>query len=91
MATRTPPPSRTLDQFVVRFPDGMRDKISDLAKQNGRSMNAEIIARLEQSFSRAPVSGASFDEMISRLDERGRQYFFVMYQALIDAQEKPED
>lgn len=43
-------PSRGSDQFMVRFPDGMRDKIRQAADSNGRSMNAEIIARLEASF-----------------------------------------
>lgn len=32
---------------MLRFPDGMRDRIADLAKKNGRSMNAEIVQRLE--------------------------------------------
>lgn len=45
------PPSRTAEQFVVRFPDGMRDRIAEAAKNNKRSMNAEIIARLESSLS----------------------------------------
>ncbi|CAJ0737809.1 DNA-binding protein [Ralstonia mannitolilytica] len=44
------PPSRTADQFVVRFPDGMRDRIAVAAKASGRSMNAEIIQRLDDSF-----------------------------------------
>lgn len=44
------PPSRTAEQFVVRFPDGMRDRIAAEAKQNNRSMNAEIVARLSDSF-----------------------------------------
>lgn len=44
------PPSRTAEQFVVRFPDGMRDRIAEAAKNNKRSMNAEIVARLQQSF-----------------------------------------
>lgn len=43
----TKPPSRTAEQFVVRLPEGMRDRIAELAKQNGRSMNAEIVQRLE--------------------------------------------
>jgi|GEM_PF-2220727 len=43
------PPSRLADQFVVRFPEGMRDKIAEAAKANNRSMNAEIVARLESS------------------------------------------
>lgn len=40
---------RGSDQFGMRFPDGMRDEIAKAAKNNGRSMNAEIIARLESS------------------------------------------
>nr|WP_137162101.1 Arc family DNA-binding protein [Pseudomonas asiatica] len=38
--------SRTADKFVVRLPDGMREKIADIARDNHRSMNSEIIARL---------------------------------------------
>ena len=43
-------PSDKADQFVVRMPDGMRNKIAEAAKRNGRSMNAEIIFRLEATF-----------------------------------------
>jgi len=32
----------------VRLPDGMRDKITKLAKANNRSMNAEIVLMLQQ-------------------------------------------
>lgn len=41
--------SRTADKFVVRLPEGMRERISDVARDHHRSMNSEIIARLEQS------------------------------------------
>ncbi|APC22898.1 DNA-binding protein [Pseudomonas protegens] len=41
--------SRTADKFVVRLPDGMRDRITQVARDNHRSMNSEIIERLEQS------------------------------------------
>lgn len=50
----TKPPSRTAEQFVLRLPDGMRARIAEVAKANGRSMNAEIVARLEKSFSATP-------------------------------------
>ena len=43
--------SRDLNKFLVRMPDGMRDRIAAEAKANNRSMNSEIIARLEASFS----------------------------------------
>lgn len=40
-------PSRKLDQFPVRMPDGMRDRVKIAAHVNGRSMNAEIVLALE--------------------------------------------
>ena len=45
--------SRKLDKFVVRFPDGMREKLGEAARSNKRTMNAEIVHRLEDSFSQA--------------------------------------
>lgn len=50
MSKDTKAPSRTAEQFVIRFPHGMRDRIADEAKRNNRSMNAEIVARIEASF-----------------------------------------
>lgn len=41
-------PSQKQDKFTVRFPDGMRDKIAEIAKKNNRSMNSEIILALEE-------------------------------------------
>lgn len=65
--TRTPYPSEVQDRFIVRFPEGMRDKIAEIAKSNGRSMNAEIIARLEQSFSASnQFDEAAVKEIIDR-------------------------
>lgn len=61
-------PSDKADKFVVRFPDGMRDKISEAAKTSGRSMNAEIIARLEQSFGK--VTTAEGDAIRAVFEER---------------------
>ncbi len=42
-------PSRGSEQFVLRMPDGMRDRLRSEAEANGRSMNAEIVDRLEKS------------------------------------------
>jgi hypothetical protein len=39
--------SRTADKFVVRLPDGMRDEIAKIADKKIRSMNSEIVSRLE--------------------------------------------
>lgn len=35
------------DQYMLRFPDGMRERLKSLAAENGRSLNAEIIYRLQ--------------------------------------------
>ena len=43
--------SRTADKFVVRLPEGMRSRIAEVARLYHRSMNSEIIARLESSLS----------------------------------------
>lgn len=43
---------RDWDQVTIRLPPGMRDQINELAAKNGRSANAEIVARLERSLSR---------------------------------------
>ena len=57
--------SRTADKFVVRLPDGMRDRIAEVARNHHRSMNSEIIARLEQSM----LQEASLDDDLAlRLD-----------------------
>ena len=42
--------SRTADKFVLRMPNGMRSHIETLAGKNQRSMNGEMIIRLERSF-----------------------------------------
>lgn len=57
--------SRTADKFVVRLPDGMRERIAEVARNHHRSMNSEIIARLEQSLLQ---EGALGDELNMRLD-----------------------
>lgn len=44
-------PSQMKDKFNLRFPDGMRDLIETVAKKSGRSMNSEIIHRLNVSLS----------------------------------------
>lgn len=47
---KKPAPSDLMDKFMLRMPDGMRDRIAKAAKENGRSMNAEIVRRLERTF-----------------------------------------
>lgn len=74
---RKPYPSEQADRFIIRMPDGLRDRIAQVAKENNRSMNAEIIARLEASFGDAPasqwapvseVTQRMVDEIVRRLE-----------------------
>ena len=53
-------PSKQLDQFVIRLPDGMRDRIRRAAEANNRSMNAEIVATLEEKYPVPKVSDETF-------------------------------
>ena len=36
-------------QLKLRLPEDLKDKIAKAAEKSGRSMNAEIVSRLEQS------------------------------------------
>jgi hypothetical protein len=53
--------SRTADKFVVRLPDGMRERIAEVARSSHRSMNSEIIARLEKSLASPDAEGGTVE------------------------------
>ena len=71
-------------KFVVRLPMEMRHRIGEAALRHRRSMNSEIVARLEQSFSGLPSEAAqqqiepsmqnTFDSLLRReLKEEERE------------------
>lgn len=41
---------QTDPQYKLRWPEELRQKVAQSAKEHNRSMNADIVARLEQSF-----------------------------------------
>jgi len=45
----TKEPTRDQGKFIVRMPEGMRNHLKLASERNGRSMNSEIVQRLEQS------------------------------------------
>ena len=53
-------PSEKLDQFHLKLPDGMRDMIKQAALANGRTMTAEIIARIDQQLECGGFAGSGF-------------------------------
>lgn len=58
-------PSGTQEQFNLRLPDGMRDRIRTAADLNGRSMNAEIVATLEEKYPTTPIEVKAVDGVIA--------------------------
>ena len=41
---------QTDPQYKLRWPESLRQKVAESAKEHNRSMNADIVARLERSF-----------------------------------------
>lgn len=57
------------DKFIIRLPLGMRDRISKAAKANSRSMNAEVVARLQSTFQESS-SVTDLDALAENIAER---------------------
>jgi hypothetical protein len=77
-----PPPSQLQDKFIIRLPDGMRDRIRAAAVRNNRSMNAEVVATLEEKYPPPQIDEEEyrfFKEWVNRSpeEERGRIIDFV--------------
>ncbi|WBU51877.1 Arc family DNA-binding protein [Paracoccus sp. SCSIO 75233] len=53
---------RESDKFMLRLPDGMRDRIKAAAEGSGRSMNAEIVATLNEKY---PAEEPSYRNLLS--------------------------
>jgi hypothetical protein len=65
------PPKQTDPQFKLRLTPELKAQIEKFAKVNNRSLNAEIISRLERSFDKhfvnLPTEGMA--EVIKRLED----------------------
>lgn len=73
-------PGRGSDQFALRLPDGMRDQIKTLADANGRSMNAEIVARLEKSIVMEAAwlnALENIDDALARIEKLETQIYYL--------------
>lgn len=67
--SKPPAPSDAADKFMLRLPDGMRDRLKAKAESNKRSMNAEIVARLETTLTHQE----RFDRQLDRLEAIAEQ------------------
>ena len=61
-------------KFVVRLPLQLRNQIAEAAKYYRRSMNSEIVARLEQSFSGLPSQDES-EQLAPQLHQEFESFF----------------
>ncbi len=62
--------SRTADKFVIRLPDGVRERIAEVAKESRRSMNSEIVQRLLRTLAEDQAQVDLKDQLISQLSSR---------------------
>lgn len=55
--------SRDVNPFGLRMPPEVKEELEKLAEQNRRSLNAEIVVRLEESIKREKGSCLTADEL----------------------------
>lgn len=68
---------RESDKFMLRLPDGMRDRIKSVADANGRSMNAEIVSTLSEAYPQKalPELGWRVYRLLATMNESQRDDF----------------
>ena len=78
--------SRDYPQYKLRMSPELKDSINELAEKNKRSMNAEIVARLEESIKlethphKIPMDVSSADDWIEKSGLTPEQMGEVMKQ-----------
>lgn len=80
-------------QYNLRWPEELRDKIAESAKTHNRSMNADIVARLEKSFEEAGSDKDSFNQLMNEfvqlfLELKNNQSEMIELKRKVDALEK---
>ncbi|MBY3086082.1 Arc family DNA-binding protein [Rhizobium laguerreae] len=80
-------PVRDQDKFMLRLPEGMRDRIKLSAERNGRSMNAEIVQALEQMFPPEPTVEEVLEKVHSALT-LAKSSFVPYRKPLVDSLEE---
>jgi hypothetical protein len=55
MSEHSRQPGALKEQFIVRFPDGLRSKVKAIAAGNRRSMNAELLLLIEKGMAAASI------------------------------------
>lgn len=82
------------DKFMLRLPDGMRERIKAEAAKNGRSMNTEIIATLEEKYpSEAAIAQMIAEQMaqFKAMDPQEREKYLETFVLGLKAIEEGAD
>ena len=74
-------PIRYMDSILVRMPDGMKDRLAQRARANGRSMNAELVAIISESLEEVDALG------VRRLREKLQRIEMQIEAKVRDAEE----
>lgn len=63
--TETRPSTATINPFGLRMQPELRERLEAAASEAGRSLNAEIVARLEESLPREPLENEILQDMLN--------------------------
>lgn len=63
-----PAPKQTDPQFKLRMPKALKDDLDAAVLQSGRSLNAEIVYRLEKSFPQELPHGTQLAHLVRDAD-----------------------
>lgn len=66
--------SRSLDKFVVRLPDGMRDQVAATAAADERSMNGLIVIATREYLDRGQRANALLDALTQAAEAKGASH-----------------
>lgn len=73
--------ARDISPVGVRMPPALRKRVADAAASNNRSLSAEIVARLEQSFDHADeweTALENINDAMTRIERLEREMLDVM-------------
>lgn len=63
-------PIREMDTIMIRVPDGMKNRVAERARANGRSMGSEVLSILEAAMDEAGSTRIrELEALIKALDE----------------------
>lgn len=81
-------PSDLAERVVVRTPNGMRERLNDLARQNGRSANAEAVKALEAWLfpqnQAAPARFALPDRLLDLVSRAAKRNHRSVFDEIVD-------